>query len=294
MLDDFYYFAMVVEHGGFSAAERATDIPKSKLSRRVYALEEHLGVRLIQRNSRQFSVTDIGQNIFRHAQAMNSAAQAAHDMVNHLSIEPRGVIRIGVPVTLAQNEFSQILPLFLQQYPKVKVQMIISNRRIDIINENVDIGLRVRTHIDEDPNLIVRQIRQEIQHLFASQAYLNQFGIPKTPDDLAKHRFLSMSEDFTEQTLTLSHHQHTKVKIQIKPTLMGSDLNLLKSLACQNQGITLLPDTIVCDEITNQQLHYVLPEWNVPHGILHMVYPSRRGILPAVRVFIDYILEHLK
>ncbi|SDC11294.1 LysR substrate-binding domain-containing protein [Acinetobacter boissieri] len=294
MLDDFYYFAMVVEHGGFSAAERATDIPKSKLSRRVYALEEHLGVRLIQRNSRQFSVTDIGQNIYRHAQAMNSAAQAAHDMVNHLSVEPRGVVRIGVPVTIAQNKFPHILPEFLQQYPEVKIQMVVSNRRIDIINENVDLALRVRSHIDDDPNLIVRQLRQEIQHLFASQAYLNQYGTPKTPEDLAEHRFLSMSEDFTEQTLTLSHHQQSNVRVQLKPTIMGSSLNLLKALACQNQGIALLPDTIVCDEINNQELRYVLPEWNVPHGILHLVYPSRRGILPAVRVLIDYLVKHLK
>ncbi|MBF7683137.1 LysR family transcriptional regulator [Acinetobacter sp. B5B] len=294
MLDDFYYFAMVVEHGGFSAAERATDIPKSKLSRRVYALEEHLGVRLIQRNSRQFSVTDIGQNIYRHAQAMNNAAQAAHDMVNHFSVEPRGIVRIGVPVATAQNRFAQILPAFLKQYPEVKIQMVVSNRRIDIVNENVDLALRVRAHIDDDPNLVVREIRQEVQHLFASQAYLNQYGTPKTPQSLTEHRFLSMSEDFTEQTLTLSHEHHSNVKVPLKPTIMASDLNLLKELACQNQGITLLPDTIVCDEISTQQLRYVLPEWNVPHGILHLVYPSRRGILPAVRVLIDYLVQHLK
>lgn len=294
MLDDFYYFAMVVEHGGFSAAERATDIPKSKLSRRVYALEEHLGVRLIQRNSRQFSVTDIGQNIYRHAQEMTSAAQAAHDLINHLSMQPRGVVRIGVPVSVAQNQLPQVLPDFLQQYPEVKIQMIVSNRRVDLMNENVDLALRVRTQIDDDPNLIVRSLRQETQHLFASQAYLNQYGTPKSPQDLSKHHFLSMSEEFTEQTLTLSHHQQANVKVQLKPTIMGSDLNLLKALAIKNQGIALLPDTIVCDEINQKQLCYVLPEWNVPHGILHLVYPSRRGILPAVRVLIDYLVEHLK
>ena len=112
-LDDFYCFAQVVEHGGFSAAERATDIPKSKLSRRVHNLEERLGVRLIQRSSRHFAVTEIGMNVYRHAQVMMNAAQAAHNMVDHLSIEPRGVIKVSLPVSIAQNEIAKILPKFL-------------------------------------------------------------------------------------------------------------------------------------------------------------------------------------
>lgn len=293
MLDDFYYFALVVEHGGFSAAERATDIPKSKLSRRVYALEEQLGVRLIQRNSRQFSVTDMGNHVYQHAKTMTNAAQAAHEMVNHLSIQPRGVIRVSTPVGIAQNEFAKILPKFLEMYPEIRIQFVVSNRRVDIINENIDLAIRVRTDIDDDPSLIIRQIRQETQHLFASQAYLNQYGIPNTPQELAKHHFLSMSEDFLAQTITLNHKQEM-AKVHIKPKVMGSDLNLLKGLACQNQGIVLLPDTIVRHEINTQKLVYVLPEWNVPHGILHLVYPSRHGILPAVRVFIDYLVEQLK
>ena len=125
-LDDFYCFALVVEYGGFSAAERATDIPKSKLSRRVYNLEEQLGVRLIQRSSRHFAVTDIGMDVYRHAQVMMNAAQAAHDVVNHLSSQPRGVIKVSVPVDIAQNQMAKILPAFLKKYPEVRVQMIAS------------------------------------------------------------------------------------------------------------------------------------------------------------------------
>ena len=133
-LDDFYCFALVVEHGGFSAAERATDIPKSNLSRRVYNLEEQLGVRLIQRSSRHFAVTDIGMDVYRHAQVMMNAAQAAHDVVNHLSSQPRGVIKVSVPVDIAQNQMAKILPAFLKTYPEVRVQMMVSNRRVDVIN----------------------------------------------------------------------------------------------------------------------------------------------------------------
>ncbi len=168
-LDDFYCFALVVEHGGFSAAERATDIPKSKLSRRVYNLEERLGVRLIQRSSRHFAVTEIGMNVYRHAQVMMNAAQAAHDLVDHLSVKPRGVIKVTVPVDIAQNQLTKILPDFLKLYPEIRVQLIISNRRFDVINEGIDIALRVRSNLDDDPSLVIRQFSTIEQHIFASQ-----------------------------------------------------------------------------------------------------------------------------
>lgn len=292
-LDDFYCFAQVVEHGGFSAAERATDIPKSKLSRRVYQLEERLGVRLIQRSSRHFAVTDIGMNIFRHAQVMINAAQAAHDLVDHLSIQPRGVIKLGVPVSIAQNEIARILPKFLKQYPEIKVQMQVTNRRIDIINEGFDIALRVRSHLDDDPSLIIRRFDHIQQHLFASQSYLNEFGEPDHPHQLTQHKILSMADEHIEQVLSVHNDHNESVKVKISPTIMGSDLTMLAKLVSENCGIALLPDTIAAPYLASGHLVRVLPHWKAPHGILHAVYPSRRGILPAVRVFIDYLVEHL-
>ena len=292
-LDDFYCFAQVVEHGGFSAAERATDIPKSKLSHRVYNLEERLGVRLIQRSSRHFAVTDIGMNIYRHAQVMLSAAQAAHDLVDHLSTEPRGTIKVSLPVSIAQNEMAKILPDFLKKYPEIKVQMMITNRRVDIINEGFDLALRVRTSLDDDPNLVIRQFEKIEQHLFASQGYLNEFGDLKTPEQLSEHKILSMAEEHTEQFLILQNEQQQQKKIRINPTVMGSDLNMLAQLAASGCGITLLPDNVVQQYVERGELVRVLSDWKTAHGIFHLVYPSRRGLLPAVRVFIDYLVEHL-
>ncbi|WP_347452734.1 LysR substrate-binding domain-containing protein [Acinetobacter thermotolerans] len=292
-LDDFYCFAQVVEHGGFSAAERATDIPKSKLSRRVYNLEERLGVRLIQRSSRHFAVTDIGMNIYRHAQVMLNAAQAAHDLVDHLSTEPRGTIKLSLPVSIAQNEMARILPAFLKQYPEIKIQMMVTNRRVDIINEGFDIALRVRSSLDDDPNLVIRQFNQIEQHLFASQGYLNEFGHLKNPEELSEHKILSMAEEHTEQYLVLHNSTQEQKKIRITPTVLGSDLNMLAQLAASGCGITLLPDNVVQQYVERGELVRVLPEWKAAHGIFHMVYPSRRGLLPAVRVFIDYLVAHL-
>ncbi|MCG2608357.1 LysR substrate-binding domain-containing protein [Acinetobacter sp. SM34] len=292
-LDDFYCFALVVEHGGFSAAERATDIPKSKLSRRVYNLEEHLGVRLIQRSSRHFAVTEIGMNVYRHAQVMMNAAQAAHDLVDHLSIQPRGVIKVSLPVSIAQNEIAKILPKFLKTYPEIKVQLIVSNRRVDIINEGIDVALRVRSNLDDDPNLVLRQFENIEQHLFASQAYLNEFGELKQPEDLSQHHILSMSDEHLDQYIVVHDDKNQQKKIKVNPMVMGSDLMMLAQLARQNCGIVLLPDTIVQDYVQSGELVRVLPDWKAPHGIFHAVYPSRRGLLPAVRVFIDYLVEQL-
>ncbi|OTG76512.1 LysR family transcriptional regulator [Acinetobacter sp. ANC 4169] len=292
-LDDFYCFALVVEHGGFSAAERATDIPKSKLSRRVYNLEEHLGVRLIQRSSRHFAVTEIGMNVYRHAQVMMNAAQAAHDLVDHLSIQPRGVIKVSLPVSIAQNEIAKILPKFLKTYPEIKVQLIVSNRRVDIINEGIDVALRVRSNLDDDPNLVLRKFENIEQHLFASQAYLNEFGDLKQPEDLSQHHILSMSDEHLDQYIVVHDDKNQQKKIKVNPMVMGSDLTMLAQLARQNCGIALLPDTIVQDYVQSGELVRVLPDWKAPHGIFHAVYPSRRGLLPAVRVFIDYLVEQL-
>ncbi|TCB58588.1 LysR family transcriptional regulator [Acinetobacter terrae] len=292
-LDDFYCFALVVEHGGFSAAERATDIPKSKLSRRVYNLEEHLGVRLIQRSSRHFAVTDIGMNIYRHAQVMMNAAQAAHDLVDHLSTQPRGVIKVSLPVSIAQNEIAKILPQFLKTYPEIKVQLIVSNRRVDVINEGIDIALRVRSNLDEDPSLVIRKFENIEQHLFASQAYLNEFGELKQPEDLSQHQILSMADEHLDQHIVVHDEKNNQKKIKVNPMVMGSDLMMLAQLTRQNCGIALLPDTIVQDYVQSGELVRVLPNWKAPHGIFHAVYPSRRGLLPAVRVFIDYLVEQL-
>ncbi|SDY26960.1 LysR family transcriptional regulator [Acinetobacter kyonggiensis] len=292
-LDDFYCFALVVEHGGFSAAERATDIPKSKLSRRVYNLEEHLGVRLIQRSSRHFAVTEIGMNIYRHAQVMMNAAQAAHDLVDHLSTQPRGVIKVSLPVSIAQNEIAKILPQFLKTYPEIRIQLIVSNRRVDIINEGIDVALRVRSNLDDDPSLILRKFENIEQHLFASQAYLNEFGDLKQPEDLSQHQILSMADEHLDQHIVVHDENNHQKKIKVNPIVMGSDLMMLAQLARQNCGIALLPDTIVQDYVQSGELVRVLPNWKAPHGILHAVYPSRRGLLPAVRVFIDYLVAQL-
>ena len=291
-LNDLYYFAAVVEHGGFAAAERALGIPKSRLSRRISALEAELGVRLLQRSTRRFAVTDVGNSVYRHAQSMLLEAQAAREAVDRLSAEPRGVVRVSIPVGLAQREIPSLLPDFLARYPDVRVQLHVSNRRVDVINEGFDVAIRVRNKLDDDGSLVMRSFGQIQERLVASPAYLRRAGRPRMPEDLALHVTLSMIEDDARQRWELQRNGETR-RVELKPRVSGFDFPMLMALAKQGMGITLLPETLCADAVRAGELEIVLPEWRLPQGIAHAVFASRRGMLPAVRVFIDHLAERL-
>ena len=292
-LNDLYYFAMVVDHGGFAAAERALGIPKSRLSRRISQLETDMGVRLLQRSTRRFAVTDVGMSVHRHAQTMLAEAQAAREVVDRLSAEPRGVVRVSVPVEVAQTQLAKILPAFLDQYPKVRLQLHVSNRRVDLINEGYDVALRVRSKLDDDGSLVMRSFGQIRQLMVASPQYLARAGRPSSPDELATHVTLSTSEDEARQRWELHGPDGDIRRVDIQPRLSGFDFPLLQSMARGGFGITLLPETVCADLVRKGELEVVLPQWTLPQGICHAVFASRRGMLPAVRVFIDFLAEHL-
>lgn len=292
-LNDLYYFAMVVEHGGFAAAERALGIPKSRLSRRISQLESELGVRLLQRSTRRFAVTDVGQSVHRHAQSMLAEAQAAREAVDRLSAEPRGVVRVSVPVGLAQQQMPTLLPDFLARYPQVRVQMHVSNRRVDLINEGFDVAIRVRSKLDDDGSLVMRSFGQIQELLVASPKYLDRAGRPTDPEQLNDHVTLTMSEDEVKQRWELQGADGEVRRVDLKPRVSGFDFPMLMALARQGLGVTMLPETLCAQAVRNGELEVVLPRWRLPQGIAHAVFASRRGMLPAVRVFIDFLAERL-
>lgn len=292
-LNDLHFFAIVVEHGGYAAAERALGIPKSRLSRRVAQLESDLGVRLLQRSTRKFAVTEVGQNVYRHAQTMLMEAQAAREAVDRLSAEPRGLIKVSTPVALAEDTLGKLLPDFLATYPQVRLQLHVSNRRVDLISEGFDVALRVRTRLDEDGELVLRRFGQIRELLVASPDYLKRRGRPSRPLDLATHRTLSMSEDESRQRWTLHGPDGAIERVDIQPILMAHDFPLLMAAARAGLGVALVPENVCADAVRKGELVIVVPEWHLPQGICHAVFPSRRGLLPAVRVFIDFLAERM-
>jgi len=291
-LNDLFYFSIVVEKNGFAAAGRALDIPKSRLSRRIAQLEERLGVRLLQRSTRRFAVTEAGQRFYRHCQAVMAEAQAAEEAVAQLTTEPRGLVRMSCPVSFTQNLMASILPGFMEKFPQVKLLVLSTNRRVDLINEGVDIAMRVRFKLDTDSDLVIRSFGHSHSVLVASPAYLDRHGRPEQPEDLAKFDTISIAE-IEWQSWELSGPDGRTFKLEHQPRLMCGDFLLTVAAAKKGLGIALLPESVCCQALRDGDLEVILPHWSPPDGIVHCVYPSRRGVLPAVRVLIDWLAERM-
>ena len=292
-LNDLYFFAAVVEHGGFSAAGRALGIPKSRLSKRVAQLEERLGVRLLQRTTRRFVVTEVGERFYAHCRAVLEEAQAAQDAVDELRAEPRGVVRLSCPVSLTQTVLAYLLPDFLAQFPKVQVRVLSNDRRVDVISEGYDLAIRVRNKLDTDANLVVRSFGHSATTLVASPSLLKAYGRPTTPDELARLPALSMREHEGAQVWELVDAQGVQVNVEVQARLITGDFAVLLEAARRGLGVALLPEFVCAPAISAGELEVVLPEWSAPQGIMHFVYPSRRGMLPGVRALVDFLAERL-
>ena len=292
-LNDLYFFAAVVEHGGFSAAGRMLGIPKSRLSKRVAQLEDRLGVRLVQRTTRRFVVTEVGERFYAHCRAVLEEAQAAQDAVDELRAEPRGVVRLSCPVSLAQTVLAYLLPEFLERYPKLQVRVLSSDRRVDVIGEGYDLAIRVRSKLDTDANLVMRSFGYSTTVLVATPALLQRHGRPTMPDELAKLPALSMREHEGTKVWELVDAQGAQVHVEVQARLITGDFAVLLEAARRGLGVALLPEFICAPAISAGELEVVLPEWNLPQGTMHFVYPSRRGMLPGVRALVDFLAERL-
>ncbi len=292
-LNDMLYFAEVAERGGFAAAGRALGIPKSRLSRRVAELEAHLGVRLLQRTTRTLSLTEVGEAYLRHCLAMRESAQAAADAVAQVRSEPRGTVRVTCPVTLAQTVLAELMPRFLERHPLVRMEMQVTNRVVNVVEEGVDVALRVRATLDESGSMVVKRLGEGCQLLVASPAQIARQGMPGTLRDLARMDTLAMSASEGRASLRLIGPDGREETVQFTPRYVADDLLTLKHAALAGTGLCWLPDYLCLAELEAGQFVRVLPQWSQPKGIVHAVFASRRGLSPAVRGFLDFLGETL-
>jgi len=288
-LNDLIYFAEVVDRGGFAAAGRTLGIPKSRISRRVAELEARLGVRLLQRTTRKLSLTAVGEQVHRHCVAMREDALAAEDAVAQVRSEPRGTIRIACPVTLAQTTLGPILPSFLAKYPKVCVDMRVSNRVVDLIEEGFDVALRVRPTLEDSGSLVIKNFGLTRTLLVASPSQLVGHENLRQPSELAGLDTVSMSSIDGRTTWHLIGPRDEVFAFTHQPRYVADDLHTLKFAVLRGTGMCAIPDYMCSDEIRDGRLVQVLPGWAPRPGIFHAVFPSRRGLVPAVRHFLDFL-----
>lgn len=288
-LNDLYYFVQVVDHGGFAPAARALGLQKSKLSRRIQRLEDRLGTRLLNRSSRRFSVTEIGREFYDRCLAMLVEAEAAEQVIAQVQSEPRGVIRLACPVALINFQFGPLIARFMAAYPAVEVHLESTNRRVDVIAEGFDVAIRVRFPPLEPSDLVMRQLDTSTQCLVASPALVAH--APASPADLHQWPSLDLGPPNERHSWRLLHEDGQKADVPHHPRLVTDDMAALRDAAIAGVGIVQLPTIMIRGDIEDGRLVHVLPEWRPQAGIVHAVFPSRRGLLPSVRAFIDFLAD---
>ncbi|MES1926571.1 LysR substrate-binding domain-containing protein [Salinisphaera sp. T31B1] len=291
-LNDLFYFVQVVEHGGFAAAGRAIGVPKSKLSRRLAQLETRLGVVLIHRSTRSLTVTELGQAYYEHCAAMLVEAQAAQATIDRSIAEPRGLIRVSCPPGLLCFVVAEYLSAFMQRYPGVRIELEASGRRVDVIREGFDLAIRVRFPPFEDSELKVRMLSRSPQRLMAAPSLFERYWQPAVPGDLQGLPSLDWTRPGPTHTWCLDGPAGTSTQIDHRPRLVTDDLISLRRAALAGLGVVQLPMLVGGQDIAAGTLVDALPGWTPRTGVVQAVFPSRRGLLPAVRLLIDYLAEH--
>ncbi|HDR9250478.1 LysR family transcriptional regulator [Burkholderia vietnamiensis] len=288
-LNDLYYFVQVVEHGGFAPAGRALNLPKSTLSRRVALLEARLGMRLIQRSTRRFTVTDVGQTYYAHCRAMLVEADAADEAIALLHEEPRGIVRVSCPVALLDSLAGAMIAAFMVACPHVEIHLEATNRRVDVVGEGIDVAIRVRPPPLEDSDLALRVLAERGQCLVASPALLREHGAPAVPADLTRLPSLDHGLPQAAHVWRLRGPDQAQAEIHHQPRLVTGGMLALRAAAVAGVGVVQLPTMMVRDELARGELVNVLPDWAPRREIVHAVFASRRGLLPGVRALLDFL-----
>lgn len=288
-LNDLVLFVAAVEQGGFAAASRRLGIPKSTISKRVAELEDALSARLIHRTSRAFALTELGRDFYEHARAALIEAEAAEATVRRRQAEPSGTVRISASVPAAQLYLAAQLPRLAHAYPKLQVQLDVTDRFVDVVQENVDIAVRSHFAPLPDSGLVQRPVMVEPVILVAAPDYLAARGTPQSPLELQTHDGLLTSPSATAWQLL--HDSGERAQTVPRPAFVANESMVLIGAAIAGLGIVCLPERMCREAIAAAQLARVLPEWNAGSVTTTLVMPHRRGQLPAVRATLEFLVE---
>ena len=289
-LNDMIIFAKVAESQGISPAARALRIPKSKVSRRMQALEDELGVGLLERSTRSVHLTEAGSIFYQHCKRMVEEAESARISVNQLMEAPRGLLRINTSVSIGQYLIAPHLSEFMAAYPEIKIDLQLENRRVDVIAEGYDVVVRVGDLPDSE--MVSKRLLKGRALMYASPDYLKKNGAPKKLGDIQQHRVLVMSDVPKSDQWTLQNRQQLE-NITIFPQVTTNDFPSLLRLTTSGAGIALLPDFLSRGYQERGELQQVLPQWKSPAYALHALYPSHRGLTLKTRAWLDFFSEKL-
>ena len=285
-------FAGVVEHGSFTAAAVALNISKPVVSKQVSQLEKELGVQLLVRTTRTLHLTEAGETFAQYATKIIKDLQEAEHAVMPMQSEPQGTLVISAPQSLAYSFLPKILPIFQKRYPLIHLNVRITGRFVDLIEEGIDVALRVGKM--EDSSLIARLIQTCQMQVCASPEYWQNYGKPTHPQDLSQHNCLIYQPASHARLWPFINPQGEKISVKVNGNLQSDDGGLLLSAAKNGQGIFYVPSFLISEDLKSGVLEQVLAEFSQKDTGLYALYPKTKHVPSKLRVFIDFLLEVLQ
>ncbi len=291
-LNSLALFAAVIDAKSFSRAAQRLKMPTSTMSRRIADLEKELGARLLERSTRKLRLTDLGAQVLELAhQSADIAQEVANIATDHTS-GTAGVLRLSAPPSISDSLLSPLLCGFLTEFPKISVQIFITERVFDLIADGVDLTFRVGTKL-EDSTVVVRRVLT-YRHQLVSPGYLERFGSPKTPDELLSHRLLAFSFWKPRNTWRLFHTNGKDQRtLQFQPLLAINEYVGLATALVHGAGIGELPPIVQPELVRSGKLVEIMPRWRFRPFHLSMVHLSNRYIAKPVRLFKDFAAERI-
>lgn len=292
--DDYYYFYLVVKHGGFSAASDASNITKSKLSRRILDLEAQFNVTLIQRSTRHFKVTPLGQEFYQECEKIIHQVECAHNVLLKQKSEPQGLVKISCPAVMMRYQIRELLNDFLKIHPKVQVEMELTSRRVDVLHDDIDLAIRTNFGANEDSSIVVRDVVKTSHCLVASPSLLSGKTI-EYPTDLNEFPSIVLGTQKPYYQWHLKHkNNQEQIEIPLKPRIKSNDLAGVYYSVLDGLGIADLPYLTVKDDIDAGRLVHILPEWCSNIGTVQLVYASRKGQRLVMEKLINHLVDGLR
>lgn len=285
-LNDMALFVEVVKAKGFRGAGEVLGIPNSTISRRIAALEKLIGLRLLHRTTRKVELTEAGQIYYERCKRIVDEARLAHEQLGGMLEQPTGVLRASLPVDFAQAYLAPLIADFAQRYPGITFELDLTSRRVDLVSEPYDVAIRMGEL--PDSQLVARQLALLTPGLYASPGYLAQHGEPQTPEALESHACLALIK--TSSWTLMAGAQGMPVKTSSRFAI--NNVGMMRRLATFDQGIILLPEEIVADDLAAGRLRRILPAW---HGKPMPVYAlTETRLVPAkTQRFIEFLRERL-
>ena len=289
-MNEVLMFSRVVESGSFTAAAAALGVPKSTVSRKVSALEERLGARLIERTTRRLRLTEAGTLLYERARRIALALDEAEAAVGELQDRPKGTLRLTAPIDMGNAWLGPVLADFVRLYPEVRLDIELSNHVVDLLAEGFDVAIRAGKLVDS--SLVARKLGTSRMALFASPDYVASHPAPTTPQQLVDHDVLLFRSPRFEATWTLTR-KGEQVDVQLHSRLSANDFTMLRGLLRAGVGIGMLPDVTGALGVRSGALVRVLPGWCLGEGQVSAVYPSARHLSATLRAFLDHLRDRL-